>query len=52
LLLCQFDWQEKVMRLKKLNQQLTLLANFGVMISIIFLAIEVNQNTATLRAQD
>ena len=39
------------MRLKKFNQQLALVANFGVMIGIIFLAIEVSQNTATLRAQ-
>lgn len=39
------------MNVEKLNQHLTLVANFGVMIGIIFLAIEVSQNTATLRAQ-
>ncbi len=38
------------MDLKKLNQRLTLAANFGVMIGIIFLAVEVNQNNANLRA--
>jgi hypothetical protein len=38
------------MKLKNLNQWLSLLANFGVMIGIIFLVIEVNQNTANLRA--
>ena len=33
----------------KLNQWLTLIANLGVLVGIVFLAIEINQNTAALK---
>ena len=38
------------MDLSRLNQWLTILANLGVMVGIIFLIIELNQNTQALRA--
>jgi len=38
------------MNLEKLNQWLTLLANLGVMTGIIFLVVELSQNTQALRA--
>jgi hypothetical protein len=38
------------MKIERVNQWLTLLANFGVMIGIIFLILELNQNTQALRA--
>jgi hypothetical protein len=34
----------------RLNQWLTLLANFGVLIGIIFLVVEIQQNTTMMRA--
>ena len=37
------------MNLERINQLLTLLANIGVMVGIIFLIIELNQNTQALR---
>ncbi len=37
--------------MEKLNQWLSLLANFGVLLGIVFLAIELNQNTNMTRAQ-
>ena len=39
------------MKLDKLNSWLTLLANLGVILGIIFLALEVRQNEETLRLQ-
>ena len=36
---------------EKLNRWLSLGANFGVLIGIVFLAIEIRQNTETTRAQ-
>jgi hypothetical protein len=38
------------MNLERINQLLTLLANIGVMVGIIFLIMELNQNTQALRA--
>ena len=35
--------------MEKLNNWLTLIANVGVLAGIVFLAFEINQNTATLR---
>jgi len=37
------------MKLDKLNQWLTLAANLAVLAGIIFLALEINQNTASMR---
>ena len=37
--------------MEKLNHWLTLLANIGVIAGIIFLAVEINQNTDMMRAQ-
>ena len=37
--------------MEKLNHLLTLLANIGVIAGIIFLAVEINQNTDMMRAQ-
>ena len=39
------------MQLDNLNKWLTLLANFGVVLGIIFLAVEVSQNNDALEAQ-
>ena len=39
------------MNLDKLNQWLTLLANFGVIAGIVFLAIQVNQNNQMMKSQ-
>ncbi|MEQ9007390.1 MAG: hypothetical protein RLP12_05865 [Ekhidna sp.] len=39
------------MQFDKLNQLLTLIANLGVIAGILFLAIEVRQNTAMMQAQ-
>jgi len=39
------------MKLSKLNESLTLLANIGVIAGIVFLAIEVQQNTSMMQAQ-
>jgi len=39
------------MDLEKLNKWLTLLANIGVLAGIIFLAIEIRQNSDAIRAQ-
>jgi hypothetical protein len=39
------------MQLSKLNEWLTLLANVGVLVGIIFLALEMRQNTDMTRAQ-
>ena len=39
------------MNLNKLNQWLTLSANFGVIAGIIFLAVEIQQNNELLEAQ-
>ena len=39
------------MNLDKLNQFLTLLANLGVIAGIVFLAMEVQQNTSMMEAQ-
>ncbi len=39
------------MQFDKLNQLLTLLANLGVIAGILFLTIEVRQNTAMMQAQ-
>ena len=39
------------MNFDKLNQWLSLVANFGVLIGIVFLAIEMRQNTAMMQAQ-
>jgi hypothetical protein len=39
------------MNLEKLNHWLTLLANIGVLAGIVFLAIEINQNTNIMKAQ-
>lgn len=39
------------MKLDSLNKWLTLLANFGVVLGIIFLAVEVSQNNDALEAQ-
>ena len=36
------------MEMEKLNQWLTLLANVGVLVGIVFLAIEIRQNTNNL----
>ena len=38
------------MNLEKLNQWLTLFANFGVLAGIIFLGFEISQNTRTMQA--
>lgn len=39
------------MNFEKLNQWLSLLANIGVLLGIIFLAVEMRQNTAMMQAQ-
>ena len=39
------------MNFDKLNQWLTLLANFGVLAGILFLSVEVGQNTQMMRTQ-
>jgi hypothetical protein len=39
------------MNTEKLNQWLTLIANVGVLIGIIFLALEMSQNTSMMQAQ-
>lgn len=39
------------MKLEKLNQWLTLGANLGVIAGIVFLAVEIAQNTAAVRTQ-
>ena len=39
------------MDFEKLNRWLTLLANIGVLAGIVFLAIEINQNTNIMKAQ-
>jgi hypothetical protein len=39
------------MKLSKLNESLTLLANIGVIAGILFLAIEIRQNTQMMKAQ-
>ena len=39
------------MKLDKLNAWLTLIANFGVIAGLIFLAYEIRQNTTQLRAE-
>ena len=39
------------MNLEKLNQSITLLANLGVLAGIIFLAMEIQQNTHMMQAQ-
>ena len=39
------------MNFDKLNQWLSLVSNLGVLVGIIFLAIEMDQNTAMMRAQ-
>jgi len=39
------------MTLSKLNESLTLLANIGVIAGIVFLAVEVQQNTSMMQAQ-
>ncbi len=39
------------MKLDEINKWLTLVASFGVIASISFLAIEIQQNTLTLRAE-
>ena len=39
------------MNLDNLNKSLTLFANVGVLAGIIFLAIEINQNTSVLRSE-
>ena len=38
------------MNLEKLNKLLILFANFGVLVGIIFLALEIQQNTTMMRA--
>lgn len=38
------------MSFERLNQRLTLVANFGVIAGIIFLAVEINQNTEVTRS--
>ena len=37
--------------MSKINEQLTLVANLAVVIGIVFLAVEVRQNTQSVRAQ-
>jgi hypothetical protein len=37
--------------MKKLNQWLTLLANIGVIAGIVFLGVEIRQNTEMIRSQ-
>ncbi len=39
------------MNVEKLNQRLTLAANLGVIVGIVFLAVEISQNTDMMRAQ-
>ena len=39
------------MKVERLNHWLTLLANFGVLAGIVFLALELQQNTEMMRAQ-
>ena len=39
------------MSFKRLNQWLTLIANLGVLLGIIFLVIEINQNTEAIRIE-
>lgn len=39
------------MKFEELNQWLSLVANLGVLVGIIFLAVELNQNTSMMRAQ-
>lgn len=39
------------MKAKRVNQWLTLAANFGVLIGIILLLVELNQNSTMMRAQ-
>ena len=39
------------MSFKSLNQWLTLIANLGVLLGIIFLVIEINQNTEAIRIE-
>ena len=39
------------MSFKRLNQWLTLFANLGVLLGIIFLVIEINQNTEAIRIE-
>ncbi len=39
------------MNLNKINPWLTLLANFGVIAGIVFLAVEIGQNSEMMRAQ-
>lgn len=40
-----------MMKAKRVNQWLTLAANFGVLIGIILLLVELNQNSTMMRAQ-
>ena len=39
------------MKIKQLNQSLTLVANFGVLIGLFFLVYEIRQNTLQIRSQ-
>jgi hypothetical protein len=40
--------KEKMLKLEKFNQWFTLIANFGVLVGIVFLGLEIRQNTAYL----
>jgi len=42
---------DKHLKVERLNQWLTLLANLGVIAGIVFLALELQQNTEMIRAQ-
>ena len=46
------SWNNKnVMNLDKFNKWFTLSANLGVLAGIVFLALEINQNTTSMRAE-
>lgn len=40
------------MNLEKLGQWTTIVTNIGVLLGVVFLVIEINQNTEALKAQD
>jgi len=40
------------MKLDKLGQWMTIATNIGVLLGVVFLVIEINQNTEALKAQD
>jgi hypothetical protein len=43
---------DESMSLEKIGQWTTIITNIGVLLGVVFLVVEINQNTAALKAQD